>query len=325
MIRNNICSIRVVFSCTLALAILIVCSANTWAQGNAGDRPLQIGGANAKAAPGNVKLKLARPAGNAMRVELSPELKWVLETWEKQGKNMAKLEGKHKRFVYDFTFGVEKRSSGEFYYEAPDKGRLDVTPVKVATGELNKKGPRGKQFYVKPDKAEAWISDGVHISAIDVTRKEYQRLEIPEQGRGKNIVDGPLPFLFGISVEKAKARYRMQLHTRENGGMHDLKKGIVHIKVYPLWRQDAANWEEAEVLLNASTFLPTAIKLVHPGKNSETVYTFYGVKKNAPRGVFAFWKQNPFQPNLKAFKELKMSTGDAPKSASNAPGRSVLK
>ena len=284
-----------------------------------------------KTEAGRVKLNrpigLNRPVGKSMRVRYSSEMEWILKTWEQQGNTMKRLEGKLERYTYDFTFNVEKRASGEFYYESYDKARLDIQPVKIKKGSVNEHGPRGRKFTIQPDEPKIWISDGINVSMINVVRKEYQRLVIPPEGRGKNIVDGPLPFLFGISAEKAKARYRMELYRdTQKGGMHNLKKGIVHLRVYPLWKQDAANWVQAEVLLDAKTFLPTAIKLIHPGGTTEMVYTFHAVKRNKTRGVFAGWN-NPFKPNLRGYKEMKRGGTTPPKGTAKktTPGRAILR
>ena len=92
-----------------------------------------------------------------MRVEkLSPELLQLLKDWEKATGKFDKLQGEHYRWVYDFPFEVEKRAQGKFWFEAPDKGRIDILP-RTAKGKprmLDKNGkplPGGKPFAVQPD------------------------------------------------------------------------------------------------------------------------------------------------------------------------------
>jgi len=144
----------------------------------------------------------------------------------------------------------------------------------------------------------------MQVLAIDEDRKEFQRFPIPVENRGQNIADGPLPFLFGISEEKIRMRYHITLHNDPaQGGQHNLQAGIIHLRVKPLWQQDAANWSRAEVMLDAKSYLPKAIRLIHPGENAETVYVFYDVKRNAGRGVFALWRGSPFEPKLTGYKE----------------------
>ncbi|HCS50377.1 hypothetical protein [Rubinisphaera sp.] len=241
---------------------------------------------------------------------LNPELDHILNNWEKAGDFTKKLEGKHKRYIYDHVFMVEKWSEGEFYYESPDKGRIDLeAPSNFTEGQ--KRARNGKEYAIQKDKPERWICDGKQVFAIDEDRKEYQRLPIPVDSQGENIVDGPLPFLFGISKEKVIARYNVTLHTAETGGRHNLEAGVIHLKVKPLWQQDAANWQQAEVMLDARSYLPTAIRLIHPGGNvetggnNETVYVFENVTRNADQGIVGvLWKGDPFDPRLRGYKEL---------------------
>lgn len=247
----------------------------------------------------NVQNRQPRPNPAIMRVaKLDPMLERILEIWEWHGARTKKLEGKHNRIIYENTFGVMKLSKGEFYYESPDKGRIDIQAVKIPKPGIKKVG--SKQFTMQSDTPEAWICDGTAITMVNLSRKEFQVVEIPPSARGQNIVDGPLPFLFGMKKEQAKKRYKLSL-----GKQNDPKKGVVHVVALPLWKQDAQQWSKAEVILNSKNFLPIAIQLTHPDGKDITVYKFSEVERNkSDRGVFAFWKDDPFKPNLKGFKQL---------------------
>jgi len=247
--------------------------------------------------------KKSRPA-QALPAAIEPELKFILQNWEKAGEFTKKMEGKHYRYIFDDVFAVQKISQGEFYYEAPDKGRIDLdVPKGLKEGQQIVRN--NKKYTIKKDNGERWICDGTQVIAIDEERKEFQRLPIPVENRGENIVDGPLPFLFGISMEKVLMRYNVTLFKKEQGGQHDYRAGMIHLKVKPLWQQDAANWQEAEVMLNSKDYIPRAIRLIHPGGNSETVYVFSDVKRNPKkRIVSALWGSSPFTPSLRGYKEL---------------------
>ena len=248
--------------------------------------------------------RIQRPVDKNMPVALDPELKHILKNWEKAGDFTKKMEGKHYRYIFDKVFKVQKIAQGEFYYEAPDKGRIDLnTPKGIKEGQILERN--GIKYTVKKDSPERWICDGTQVFVIDEERKEFQRIPIPVENRGRNIVDGPLPFLFGLSMEKMLMRYNIMLFRKEQGGQHDYQAGVIHLKVKPLWKQDAANWHEAEVMLNSKDYLPKAIRLKHPGGNSETVYVFYDVKRNAKKRLVGYiWGSNPLSPSLRGYKEL---------------------
>lgn len=234
--------------------------------------------------------------------EFAPEVLRVLQQWEQFGKRTEKLEGKHSRIVYDDTFQVMKVSQGEFYYESPDKGRLDLKAVDLGKDPAPQKGPNEKMYQVQSETPEVWICDGTTITHISLSRKEYEQVPIPQEAQGQNIIDSPLPFLFGLTVEKARNRYILK-----TGVMHDPAKGIVHLVAKPMLPGDAAEWSEAEVILDASTFLPTAIKLTAPGNNGTTVYKFSEANRNKERSVFAIFGKDPFHPPLGSFKKTNMS------------------
>ncbi len=263
---------------------------------------------NAQQPQANPQQRIQRPVDKNMPVALDPELKHILKNWEKAGEYTKKMEGKHYRYIFDKVFKVQKIAQGEFYYEAPDKGRIDLnTPKGIKEGQIIERN--GIKYTVKKDSPERWICDGTQVFVIDEERKEFQRIPIPVKNRGRNIVDGPLPFLFGLSMEKMMMRYNIMLFKKEQGGQHDYQAGVIHLKVKPLWKQDAANWHEAEVMLNSKDYLPKAIRLKHPGGNSETVYVFYDVKRNAKKRLVGYiWGSNPFAPSLRGYKELVAAT-----------------
>jgi len=254
--------------------------------------------------PGNAQQRIQRPVNKNMPVALDPELKNILQNWEKAGEFTKKMEGKHYRYIFDNVFKVQKIAQGEFYYETPDKGRIDLnTPKGLKEGQEIERN--GLKYKVKKDSPQRWVCDGTQVFVVDEERKEFQRLPIPAEKRGQNIVDGPLPFLFGLSMEKMLMRYNITLFTPAMGGQNNQQAGIIHLKVKPLWKQDATNWQEAEVMLNAKDYLPKAIRLKHPGGNSETVYVFYDVKRNAQKRLIGrIWGNNPFAPSLRGYKEL---------------------
>lgn len=263
----------------------------------------------------------AAPAGQraAAPKPISPRMRQILLTWAEKTKIIQKLQGNHTRVVYNNVFKVEKRARGVFYYEAPDKGRIDVSAVKVPEGTKGRPG-----FTVQSDLPNRWICDGARVMRVDDVRKVATVLSIPEEGRGANIMDGPLPFLFGMPANKAQARYHFGLlkETAEEVWLH----------VLPKTRTDATNWKEAKVILMKTTFLPRAVQLVDP-TNRTTVYQFTDLEINKQVGGIEkfFGAGEPFKPNLKGFQIVMpdapkrvVGTDDVPRSPAT-PGGGVPK
>lgn len=235
------------------------------------------------------------PADAVLKIEpLSPELENILKNWENESKKIKKLQGNHKRLWYDDVFQLEKRSEGKFYYEQPDKGAIVITGMEIEKGQVSdKRNAKGKPFQLKSGENERWVCDGKRIFSIDEEKKTYEVFPIPLNRRGANIMEGPLPFLFGMPAATAKKRYFLKL-------LVNTPQQII-IAVKPRRPADAANYSEAKVLLNPKTYIPGAVQLIHPGGNQSTVYRFENVVANKNRSLISVWfgkDKDPFRPDL---------------------------
>ncbi len=220
------------------------------------------------------------------------ELDRILEEWSSASKGIERLEGKHTRYVYESTFKTVKYCTGKFLYESPDKGRIDLTPYKTNKKEMTKEGVT---YEIKTQKAERWICDGKQILGIDDEENFISVTPIPTEAQGENIMDGPLPFLFGMPPEKAKKRYKMKL-------MSTTEK-YHRLYVLPRMKKDAVNWKEAFVYLDRRTYLPSGVMLTDQTGTTETVYAFKEIKVNKKRGLIGKWfKGDPFNPRLIGYK-----------------------
>ena len=238
--------------------------------------------------PGRRQLNRERLERPELKVQqLSPELERILKEWSQESNKIQKLQGKHARWEYNHTYEVEQQAVGSFYYEAPDKGRIDITgqskPIKDER-EKFKNGKRdkinGKVYQFKNSFSEIWIADGRNIKQIDEKRKTVEVFPIPPGKRGKNIMDVPLPFMFGMPPEKAKKRFRFKLLKESE------KK--VWLQIWPNLQQDRAHWKEAKVILLKPSYLPQAVQMIDSGGTTETVYQFYSLRVNKPRTL---WKK----------------------------------
>lgn len=264
----------------------------------------------------------AKPAANVAKeappkgappVVADPKLDRVLLEWFNSSKAIQKLEGEHHRFVYDYQWNVVKKADGQFYYEAPGKGRIDLIPSKVKPAEKAEKvhPVDGKKVVVvvEPDIAQRWVCDGAKVLEIDDAAKAVTEYPIPKEAQGANIMDGPLPFLFGLPPEKAKQRFNMRLVSETD------KRYI--LQAVPKLQQDAANYKWAVVILERQTMLPEAVQMLDPAEMVETVYTFPRVEKNPRRRLFGFAEglfggdPDPFKPNLKNYKLIEQGQGQA--------------
>jgi len=225
-----------------------------------------------------------------------PKQLWgILRDWEKASDTIQNLSGNHHRIVYDLVFHVEKHAEGRFYYEKPDKGRIDIEEVEIDKGKQGqRKDKNGKPFQLRTDRPEKWICDGKRILQINDREKTADVFTIPEAGRGVNIMHGPLPFLFGMPAAEAVQRYRLKVLA--------LNKEEVWLEAQPNWKQDAANWKQAKIILRRSNFLPRAVQLIDPTGNAETVYLFSNLALNKRQIPFLkILGRDWYNPNLRDY------------------------
>jgi TIGR03009 family protein len=261
-------------------------------------RPAQPGPAGQPVQGGRGPVQKASaqlPAEDDSRTEeqLSPELEKVLRDWEMKSSQIKSLNGTHVRTVYNLVFEEEKRSSGKFYLKTPDMGRIDLVGTKPKKDEKSLRvGKSGEPFRLEADHAEKWICTGQEIVAINDEDKTFQVMPLPKEAQGENIVNTPLPFLFGMKAEDAKRRYRirMEKNTRDT----------VMLVIFPRLASDQETYVEAWVILEKTNYLPTAVKMFDPTGKLETVYRFESVKVNDRGGFGIFTESNPFHIDLKS-------------------------
>jgi TIGR03009 family protein len=231
---------------------------------------------------------------------VSPELDALLREWEVSSSKVTKLSGEHRRRVYDMVFKVEKIAMGKFYHEVPDKGRIDIEPVKIPEGSKSKRVKDGKPFALISDMREKWICDGKNIIEVNEPEKSATFMSIPPRGQGENIMNGPLPFLFGMEADKAKMRYQLKLIGDKLNP--NTRRREIEIQAFPRWATDGQNWHEARIILDHPTFLPLHVKLVDSGKTKETVFSFRNLKVNKRNLGEIVFSKSPFRPNLRGYK-----------------------
>lgn len=240
---------------------------------------------------------------------LTPELEAVLDSWEEKTSQIAKLKGNFVKTSYDNVFEVQKLARGEFMYEAPDKGYYTFQGYNPKNIKA-KHNDRGVPFKLEADIDEKWYCTGEEIYQLNVTDRTYDRVDIPKENRGKNIIDGPLPFLFGMKKDQAVRRYTLELVNAD--------QRQIRLKVKPKLQHDLMNYSEAEIILDARTYLPYAVKLLDPPGTKTTVHMFEGVTTS----VFKWTIRDPFRPNLLGYKPVIRKdaiTGEDPETIRRSP------
>ena len=238
--------------------------------------------------------------------QVSQELWKLLSDWSNATSQIKSLYGEHERHVYNDAFETEEITEGVFGYQAPDRGRIEMTPIKVTQNLLaDRQDPKakiernkdGKPFQLKNGKKERWLCDGEKVYDINDERKEAKVVQLPPDMRGENIMHSPMPFLFGLPPKTAIERFEMKIakdYRPEN-------QPFVVLDIRPLSRRDAANYKRAQVMLDTRTFLPNAVKLHDPAGTTRTLYKFTKLKVGVPFGEMVGIR-NPWDPRIKGYQ-----------------------
>ena len=234
---------------------------------------------------------------------VSPEVEEVLQAWESHTSRFKSMTASFTRFKYDKTFGTDTRAEGNVDFEAPDKGNYEFRGLKIEKGMVSRKvDAQGTPYTVKSEDPQRWVCNGKKVIRIDEKAKTYEEVTIPPESQGQNIIEGPLPFLFGMKVDRAKKRYRDFKLLNSKG------KGEIKLQIRSKEKQDAANWNTAVIIIDDKEFIPKAVMLTDV-TGAEIVHVFSDVKVNTPTGIFG---RKPFDPNLWRYKQVVLETGLPP-------------
>jgi len=253
---------------------------------------------------------LQRPAAEPLRVPpLDPQIEGILQQWEVSSGKIRTLSGEFWKFTYDKVFGVEKHAHGEFEYEAPDKGTYSVVG-KISRSKKPQAREDGEPYKVEADITERWVCTGKEIYQINDREQTYERVSIPPEAQGENIMNGPLPFLFGMKAEEAARRYQFKLK--------HINDDIIWLEAIPLREVDRANFKVAQVILSRKNFLPTAVELTDPTGNKRTVHSFNASSLDVNARRF-LPKADPLKDLVKYRETIPPAQAEAPRRRTSRP------
>ena len=159
---------------------------------------------------------------------------------------------------------------------------------------------------------EHWIYDGTSSVEFNYLLKQIIRRPLPPDRKGKQIAEGPLPFMFGAKVEQIKRRFWLRVVTPPD------KKGEYWLEAIPRTLQDSQNFSAMTIVISEKDFLPQAMLMLHPNK-ARTNYLFNHRETDWIKNMFA---RNPFVPVLPARDWKKF---DAPAEGARVGARRPLR
>ena len=176
----------------------------------------------------------------------------LLVRWEAQSKTVKSLSVEYTRTDFSPLFGSTTEFQGKAKLKSPDLVYLDF--YEVVDGKT------------KGAFSERIVCDGKDVYQFLGPPKRIFIYPLDKDAQVKALNQGPLPFLFNMSVAKAKARYDMVFVSES--------KDYYVIKIIPKLAIDREEYSQALVKLRKTEngrFLPEAIRLWSPeGKDTKT-------------------------------------------------------
>jgi TIGR03009 family protein len=246
----------------------------------------------------------------------------ILNYWEYTSKGIQRYQCRFRRWEYDANAVgnaevAKTYAEGVIKYAAPDKGLFHVEKSLQVVLPLTA-GQEAKYKANEETLNEHWVCDGKSIFEFDGLNKQLKQRELPPEMQGKQIVEGPLPFLFGAKADAIKARYWIRAKVPPP------KSGVFWLEAYPKTREDAANFRSVQVVINESDWLPEGMVLLHRNKATTT----FGFEQREKNWTEIVGKLNPFHsqffepktpPGWKKVVEKFQEPGEVPVSVPAPP------
>jgi TIGR03009 family protein len=241
-------------------------------------------------APARPQPAAAQPAGR-VAVALAPQapftlnatqqqlLDQILLQWEKQSDRVKTFKCTFGRWEINPTFGPKEfnyelsRGQGYIKFKAPDHGIYKITAQDEWDSQKRVHLPRTTGL-------DHWVCNGESIFEFNAGKRQLIERPLAPGMRGKAIVDGPLPFVFGTKAEQLKRRYWM----RDITPAEEANRKI-WLEAWPKFQQDAANFQHAIVILDAGQFMPDALRIVLPDGKNKHEYGFQNIQVNDPLSI----------------------------------------
>ncbi len=236
------------------------------------DQPVEPRHPTLHARPGTQPAEQSAPQPPfVLNAQQQQHVDWVLNAWEQRSAQVKTFTCAFVRREYDEVFGQGDEPThtdyGEIRYQAPDRGL----------------------FWVREpdDRQERWVCDGDSVFEFNFVTKKLTEYELPPELRGRAIANSPLPFLFGATAESLRQRYFLRLITPSD------RQNEVWLQAYPRFREDAANFSRAELILTGREMTPFALQLYLPNGKTRLSYVFQDIRVNAT--LTNFLQRDPFR------------------------------
>lgn len=196
----------------------------------------------------------------------------ILQMWENESSKINTFNSRFELWEYDMVFGPGTsvpaiKSVGTLTYSKPDKGSFKIEETRRYQPKDAQAQPQESDWVLQDKEVGAhWVCDGKAVYEYKHEKKQLVVQPLPPELQGKEIVNGPLPFLFGAKAAELNRRYWIRSKQGD--------PSTIWLEAYPRTQADAAQYHHVEIMLDRKTMQPTAIKVHSPNNQSHSVYMF---------------------------------------------------
>ncbi len=221
----------------------------------------------------------------------------VLLYWQNHTEKIDHYRSDFERWQFDTVYGPRNTfktfSTGKIRFANPDKGLFQVD--KVLTYQPATAQAKATYKEIPGTHGEHWVCDGKSVFEYDYLNERLTQQVLPAELQGKNIINGPLPFLFGCNAQDITNRFWVRTITPQ-----EVVQSEIWLEAYPKTMHDAANYQKVHIIINREDFLPKGMVIFdrsyEKGKNhSRTVFKF---KDREINFATTLEKLNPFYRNF---------------------------
>jgi hypothetical protein len=244
---------------------------------------------------------LVRPCGSsAVQASLSESdqaaktVEEIIAAWQEAAAELGPFEMELALYEYDKVFQTERRGEGKCWIESPEQWRWDVTPAEV---DVSENEIRGHVYEVMPAEFRSIVRTPRELHMYDSRQWEWLpivRGDFKWSFHSDNGFDHPFrwlvfPHLYADDFDSLQ----IQVTRPENQAGSKTSEDRVHLQIDALKPSDRRDWYRVDLLMNRETSLPSAVKVVDPSQNRETVYVLGNVR---PVNKFDRDVWNPARP-----------------------------
>ncbi|MBL8851355.1 MAG: hypothetical protein JNG89_16855 [Planctomycetaceae bacterium] len=223
--------------------------------------------------------------------EAVPDVTQVLADWQAASRAVERARVEFVRYEYDQIYGVEKRGSGRLYFESPQKGVYELQASPIGPGDVSRRTqPNGSAYALESDTSSLVFWDNRRVVVAYPDQHAYDEFVVPKQSsiqpagsftRLWYSLASParlLPGVVGVHSDGFMERFEWSVLTGD-----DRKLILVG---RPITDEDQLEISELQVILDTTTHLPQATRLIPPGGEREVVLVIntFVVNDDVPPG-----------------------------------------